>query len=52
MFGPLKEVLRGRRYATDNALQDALIMWLRSQPDTSSQVASEGFVNRYAMFVS
>ena len=32
MFGPLKEALRGRRFATDEEVIDAVKKWLKMQP--------------------
>jgi len=33
-FGPLKNVLRGRRFAADDEVKEAVHDWLRSQPQS------------------
>jgi transposase len=43
MFGLLKGALRGRRFASDDEVKDAMRMWLRSQSKISSQMGSKGF---------
>jgi hypothetical protein len=34
MFGPVKEALRGRRFASDEEVIDAVQYWLMTQPET------------------
>jgi len=34
LFGPLKNDLRGRRFAADDEVKEAVHDWLRSQPQT------------------
>jgi histone-lysine N-methyltransferase SETMAR len=34
LFGPLKNALRGRRFAADDEVKEALHKWLCSQPQT------------------
>jgi len=34
LFGPLKNALRGRRFAADNEAKEAVHDWLHSQPQT------------------
>ena len=34
LFGPLKNALRGRRFAADDEVKEAVNDWLRSQPQT------------------
>jgi len=42
IFGPLKNALRGRRFANDDEVKDAVHTWLRAQLKTFSHVASGG----------
>ena len=43
MFGPLKEALHGRRFASEDEVKDAVHVWLRSQlKKLSLHIRSQG----------
>jgi hypothetical protein len=52
MFGPLKEVLHGRRFASDDEVEDPMHTWLLSQPETFSAGGIGRLVNPYTICIT
>ena len=48
LFGPLKNALRGRRFASDDEVKEAVHDWLRSQPQTFFSNGIKKFTDRWA----
>ena len=48
LFGPLKNALRGRRFAADDEVKDAVHDWLRSQPQTFFSNGIKKLTDRWA----
>jgi len=48
LFGPLKNALRGRRFAADDEVKEAVHDWLRSQPQTFFSKGIKKFTDRWA----
>jgi len=47
IFGPLKEALRGRRFASDEEVKEAVHTWLREQPKSFFSAGIQKLVERY-----
>ena len=48
LFGPLKNALRGRRFAADDEVKEAVHDWLRSQPQTFFSNGIKKLTDRWA----
>ena len=48
LFGPLKNALRGRRFAADDEVKEAVRDWLRSQPQTFFSNGIKKLTDRWA----
>ena len=48
LFGPLKNALRGRRFAADDEVKVAVHDWLRSQPQTFFSNGIKKLTDRWA----
>jgi len=48
LFGPLKNALRGRRFAADDEVKEAVHNWLRNQPQTFFSNGIKKLTNRCA----
>ena len=48
LFGPLKNALRGRRFAADDEVKEAVHDWLRSQPQTFFSNGIEKLTDHWA----
>ena len=48
LFGPLKDALRGRRFAADDEVKEAVHDWLHSQPQTFFSNGIKKLTDRWA----
>ena len=48
LFGPLKNALRGRRFAADDEVKEVVHDWLRSQPQTFFSNGIKKLTDRWA----
>jgi hypothetical protein len=51
LFGPLKEALRGRRFASDQEVKEAVHAWLAAQPKTFFSEGNRKLVQRWTKCV-